>query len=126
MQSVPIKTNIIGGPVPIPIPINIDILSSKYLIEEFKNLSKIKLYNFNKIIGTAYEKADYLKGKGHGQGLQGEQFKEKQPDNPGFIIKNDDDERQDDTKSWKILFLDELNDKVKKMDIGKGNATKRR
>ena len=125
MQTVPIKTTIIGGPVPIPIYTNIDILSSDILIEEFKNLSKIKLYNFNKIIGTAYEKAEYLKSSGNkGKGLQGEQFKKIQPDNPGFIIKkNDDNERQDDKESWKILFLNELKNKVEKInDIDTNNT----
>ena len=106
-------TNIIGGPVPIPIYTDVDILSSNILIEEFKNLSKIKLYNFNKIIGTAYEKAEYLKSSGNkGKGLEGELFKATQPENPGFIIKDDKDNRQDNTKSWKILFLNDLEDKV--------------
>ena len=123
MQSVPIETNIFVGPVPIPIPINIDILSSNNLIEEFKNLSKIKLYNFNKIIGTAYENAEYLKQNGKkGKGLEGEQFKKIQPDNPGFIIKKND-ERQDDKESWKILFLNELKDKVENMEENDYNNT---
>jgi hypothetical protein len=113
MQTVPTETTKIGGPVPYT---NIDILSSDILIEEFKNLSKIKLYNFNKIIGTAYEKAEYLKSSGNkGKGLQGEQFKKIQPDNPGFIIKDDNDNREDEKKSWKILFLNDLENTVNNM-----------
>ena len=121
------QTTIMAGPFPIPINTNVDILSSKYLIEEFKNLSKIKLYNYNKIIGTAYEKAEYLKGKGHGQGLQGEQFKKKQPDNPGLNIK-DFNNNKSDSESWKILFLNDLEYIVKKMNNKKGtsNATIKR
>ena len=117
-------TTIIGAPVPIPIYTDVDILSSNILIEEFKNLSKIKLYNFNKIIGTAYEKAQYLKPNGEiGKGLEGELFKESQPENPGFIIKDYKNISQDNTKSWKILFLNDLEDKVNnKMKKKKNNA----
>ena len=87
---------------------------SKILINNLKNLKKMKLHNFNKIIGIAWEKAEYLKGKGRGQGLKGEMFKEKQSKNPGFIIKN-----KDETNSWKILFLNELESIVSDKEVRK-------